>query len=553
MIVNRENLQKKLREVFPFNLASQEVLTQLAARCEVVFFNHGEMIFLESAHAKFLYIVFEGSVEILKEQGHAIQRKNITFSGGLFGEDVFSEKKVRRTSARSLSDSILIRLNQAVLSQFIRQAPEVTECLQALAASYSLLVKSEQASEMEGESILYMGQPHQIFLFLKTIFLALVVGLLVAALVPFANWADLPRATIIWSALILFGGYLLCLLWSLYDWANDLFIFTDRRIISQERRLFSFENRGETPLSTIISHSSQASLLGRQFGFGHVLINTFSGSFKLKNVPAVESVLKQLEFLIEQAHLGARLEEQQGFEKVLRERHGEESSGPTREKPEREESHFPVNRSAQRASVISRIFSIKRIQGASVIYRTHWLFLFSKTVFPIFTLLGILLVSSYLGGSAPEILAVKWVSGLRWGLLAAALLWWLYQYLDWRNDQYMITPEQVVDVSQKPFGWEDKRSAPLENIQSIRYRRQGLLGLLFNFGTVSVKVGNEDFTFDHVYDPMEVQQTLFAYLEHASLIEKRTSLAAQQRQVADWMDAYDHFRESHLHGEGDAE
>jgi hypothetical protein len=54
-------------------------------------------------------------------------------------------------------------------------------------------------------------------------------------------------------------------------------------------------------------------------------------------------------------------------------------------------------------------------------------------------------------------------------------------------------------------------------------------------------VGNEDFTFDNVHDPLGIQQTLFGYLERANLIEKRENLAQQQRQIADWMDAYQRF------------
>ncbi len=138
-------------------------------------------------------------------------------------------------------------------------------------------------------------------------------------------------------------------------------------------------------------------------------------------------------------------------------------------------------------------------------------------------------------------------------LITAIGIWWFYQYLDWRNDQYIITPDQLIDVYRKPLGTEDRRAAPLENIQSIRYQRIGIPGLLFNFGTVFVKVGSEDFTFNNVYHPLEVQQTLFAYLERADLIEKRATLAEQQRQMLDWMDTYQQFNRDHAEDDRQAD
>jgi len=78
-------------------------------------------------------------------------------------------------------------------------------------------------------------------------------------------------------------------------------------------------------------------------------------------------------------------------------------------------------------------------------------------------------------------------------------LWLLYDYVDWHNDIYQVTPDQILDIERKPFGTEDKKAAPLENILSIEYERIGFLGLLFNFGTVLIKVGTTTFTFDHVF------------------------------------------------------
>ena len=56
--------------------------------------------------------------------------------------------------------------------------------------------------------------------------------------------------------------------------------------------------------------------------------------------------------------------------------------------------------------------------------------------------------------------------------------------MDWHNDIYLITPDQVVDVNKKPLGHEERQAAPLKNILGIEYKRLGIIGLLLNFGTV---------------------------------------------------------------------
>ena len=183
-----------------------------------------------------------------------------------------------------------------------------------------------------------------------------------------------------------------------------------------------------------------------------------------------------------------------------------------------------------------------------MVYRTHWLFLLRKTIFPTLLIVSLVLVGLFMYANLPAIINSAVAQTIFAIMLVLAAGWWLFQYLDWRNDQYIITPEQLIDVYRRPLGLEDRRTAPLESIQSIRYKRQGLLGLIFNYGAVYVKVGNEDFAFENIHNPLEVQQTLFGYLERANLIEKQASLVEQRHQMADWMDTYQRFNREHPDG-----
>jgi hypothetical protein len=547
MIVNRDNLLERISAVFPFNQADHEQVSILADKSEVVFFKSGDMIYLEGAQAKFIYIIFEGEVEILKEDRQLIIKKNHLYQGDLLGEDMLTGKHERQTSTRALEDTLLIRISLPVLARFLHQNPNLKDDFQFLVNRYQILVHHRQEFNFDTEPVYYISQPHKIYMAAKACLFLMIALLGCAAIYYLSAHSLISAGTARWLGIFIAGLYLTWFLWKHYEWSNDLFIFTDRRVISREQGIFLYESRDETPLDAIISISSQANILGRQYGFGDLFIKTFTGSLCLKNVPDIYRTQKILEYLIEKNHLNQHQDDKKDFENLLRVRMGMDQAFREQDKPESDGTTEHQSDPIHSRNFVQRLMGLKHQTGGNIVYRTHWIFLFRKTIFPFLLLTSLVFLLIYLNTAMPEALRSKFLMGLFAVLLISTGLWWLYQYLDWRNDQYIITPEQLIDVYRKPLGVEDKRTAPLENIQSIRYKRQGILGLLFNYGTVYVKVGNEDFTFDNVYRPSEIQQTLFATLERADLLEKRANVAQQQRQMADWMDTYQRLSREHPH------
>jgi hypothetical protein len=123
-------------------------------------------------------------------------------------------------------------------------------------------------------------------------------------------------------------------------------------------------------------------------------------------------------------------------------------------------------------------------------------------------------------------------------ILILAFLWWLFQFFDWWNDQYLITRDQIIDIYRRPLGMENRRTAAVSNIQSIRFERRGILGLLLNFGTVYIRVGDEEFTFDNVSNPARVQESLFSVLERSISRLKKSETTQQQQNLAEMIETY---------------
>ena len=184
--------------------------------------------------------------------------------------------------------------------------------------------------------------------------------------------------------------------------------------------------------------------------------------------------------------------------------------------------------------------------GNTITYRKHWLILVKKIALPLLVLLAsIVFVVSII---TRNITQVDYTMGLVAGyfliFVAAGLL--IYQYLDWRNDLFQLTSNQVIDLDRKPFGRESRRSAPLENILSIEYERRGIIPMIFNFGTVYITVGNTQLTFNDVYQPSVVQQDIFTRMgQHAQERDERQTMLERER-VAQWFKVFQEEEEKGL-------
>jgi len=169
---------------------------------------------------------------------------------------------------------------------------------------------------------------------------------------------------------------------------------------------------------------------------------------------------------------------------------------------------------------------------------THWAVLLRFIALPSIT---VLLVVGLLGASLGGLLRIfsfeaDLIAGLL--LLVPAFGWWVYQFMDWANDLYQITADQILDVYKKPLARELRKIAPLENILGTQVKRKGIVGLLLNYGDVIAQVGTEEFSFEGVFEPNRVQQDIVRAQE--ALVERRRELERRQRrdELAGWFGVY---------------
>jgi hypothetical protein len=469
----------------------------------------------------------------MKEKHHALFQLNSLRESFSFGEDALTKSQKRRTSARAITDVILIKISKETLTQVGKGNTAFWKNINTIITSYDYLV-SKTINLGKDETVCYIGQPHPIIVVLKLIFALLAVFGLSILLIILFNSSIFAYSVLLWGGGMLVVTALVWIGWQFLEWSNDLFFFTDKRIINKQRSLFSYEIKQETPISAIEFVQARRSFLGRELDFGDLEIRTFTGSMRLPFVPEITSVQHILTYLTERRKDLWEEEEKQAFENDIRERITQRAS--VRETGV--ENH-PDQSSSQIPSPDSTFKGSDDLEASiDIVYRTHWTILFAKMFIPLLLLASHMLLYLFLAVNQIEIIKNTIFNTILLINSIVLLSWSAYCFSNWRNDVYIITEDQLIDIDRRPFGMEEKRTAPINNIQSIRYKRNGIFGLLFNFGTVYTRIGDEEFTFNNVHRPAEVQEALFTAKERFHRMEEDAEKRVQRKKAVDWIDSY---------------
>ncbi|MDP2776699.1 MAG: hypothetical protein Q8O48_03580, partial [Anaerolineales bacterium] len=123
-------------------------------------------------------------------------------------------------------------------------------------------------------------------------------------------------------------------------------------------------------------------------------------------------------------------------------------------------------------------------------------------------------------------------------LMLPIIGWMVWEYIDWKNDIYLVNPVEIVDLDKTPLGTEERRSAQLENILSTEYKRMGLTGYLLNFGTVFISVGGSNLEFQDVLDPAGVQADINRRRMARLARNSEDTVNVERERMAAWLAAY---------------
>ncbi len=530
---------KELLYAHPFfSLVDEELLRALSSGAELITLEAGSLLYSAGTSANAAFLLAAGKIERGDPENPAENR--IILEGELAGDEPLDGLENYTCSARTLTDCSIWQIPAQQLREALLSSPRALRARAVLWQSRRLAERIRMSWLEKDEQALFITRKHPFFLLMSFLLPVLGFAVLVAAGVLFG--AARPDLTVFAMA----AGFVFCALWlawNHHNWANDYYIITNHRMVWVEKVSGFYESRQEAPLGMVTSVGVQSTQPGRILGYADVVVRTIIGNLRFNRVADSDVI----EHLVE-VFWRRRQSEQAAFEEekmraALRQKlAGTGATQPVQPKEGESlplESDLPLLREKSFfAWLFGDFLKVRYEIGGVTTYRKHWFVLLGKALLPTLVLAcGIVLLAATLTWNF-KLLPYNLSVFLGVLLVIAALIWLVYNYADWRNDIYRLTPDQVIDIDRKPLGRESRRTAPLEKILAVEYERRGLIPMLLNFGTVFIRVSTEVLTFDNVYQPSKVQEDIFRRMQAAAAAARERDIDEERERVARWFSVY---------------
>lgn len=533
MQVDHQELISILHTAYPFHLLGEEETETVFEHAAVYQYEVGQAIYNQGQAATRIYILACGNVKLVKngKQSQLFVIENVQ-AGNVFGMEGADNQR-RWTSAYADSPVVVISFNLKHLQVILHDHPIMMDPFETYFKAQKLALNKAFPWKEVNESFFFADHRHP-------------AVLLWSLLTPAAAWVTGFMACLLWlsatrinnmAAWYVAGLWtVLMLVWAVFlwiDWGNDYSLITNRRVLFQEKIILLYDSRQEAPINAVLSVGRDTTQIGRIFQFGEMAVRTYTGVITLPAIRNPDLVAEIISHLQHQhmTVIGRRERVEQMASALKQQLSGEQPLAAEQiRKPQVSNQGF--------GKFLSNLIMLRFEEDGKITYRTHWLIMLKKLLMPTLVLVLLqLILAARLTGLFTQFdpVSVLIIIGM---LDLAGILWWMYQFFDWRNDYYVLTQDQVMDVYKKPLGDEDKRAAPLRNIQSINFKRNGLLGIIFNFGTVYILIGDNQLTFNNVFNPSEVQREIFNRLYSMEYKQKLDEEKAEQVRIREWIEAY---------------
>ncbi len=515
-------------------------LNWLADYFQPAVFRFGEIIFNPGDTSDAMFLILEGQVDLISENESVLSSLKI---GDIFGEEALLFDDPRFYQATAVSNSILLQFGADQYMMISEELSGVEEKLEVLIRSRKLSASVDLPWLQEDEHVYVITRRHTAILWARLI-LPILFGFttLIGAIITQFYW--FPGRPYGWI-LLAFGCPIAIswLIWRIFDWRNDFFIVTSKRVVWIEKIALIYESRQEAPLRTIMSVGLRRSQMGRIFDFADVVVMTYVGTIRLRDLKSAESVESLIESYWHRSESFDRLDEAQIMDQKLDEKlelpwDDTQDTHVNNQEVKDQETEGKTKAPGFIVWLFSDFIRLRYESNGAIVYRKHWFILIKKIWLPL--LLTILILTALAGRLGGLLTFFEFTTAMLFffGVLLVCVIWMIYQYADWRNDSFKVTLDQIIDIDRKPLGRIRRRSAPLENILSIEYERQGFWGFLFNFGTVYITVGNMKLSFDHVYNPSEVQQDIFYRMGERLEKIRKFEIDTERERFSDWIAGY---------------
>ncbi|MFV1949114.1 MAG: PH domain-containing protein [Anaerolineales bacterium] len=517
-----------LHEHFLFRYLTDDELGQILPLFNPIYLEEGEVLYRSGFPGRNFFLIVSGGLILADENGN----HKIIAAPGHFGEKNLYKDLPRNETAVAREKTQILAVNKRGFLAILSAFPSIKSRLTAVRMSDQILHSFDFPWIGDEENIRYIDRKH-----INVLYTQIILPLLFLLLTGIGAVLLKLNLVVFIPIILIISG-----LWSVWlwlDWRNDFYLVTSDRAAWVEKVIWLHDQRREVPLQSVLSVNISSNQLQRIFGYGDVIIRTYTGNIPMRNVAHPEVLVDLIAESRELAQERGRLTDKENIHQVIRDRLGlGDESSPLDD--EAEYTDLDMEGGPQLTETITplqeflNLFRARYELNGVINYRKHvfiliknswWLWLFFITMLVSFFARMVKLISF------PSLTVV----GV---LLFISLLGLAYAFADWANDRFQITDNQVIDLDRKPFGRETKRSALLENILSLDYRRENIIQRLFDYGTVAINVGDIQLDFEYVAQPISVQNEIFE--RYNAVIKQKEILESQRRRddMVEFLAAY---------------
>jgi CRP-like cAMP-binding protein len=551
-----------MRRIHLFYRLEDEHFDSVAEKAQEQVAHAGNVVIKQGEIGESFFMIYRGTVEVTRKNQHGTESLGKLVVGDYFGEESLLMHRRRNATVTATEETVLLVITQADFYQLLKKVPQLKANF-AVAVNSRRLARNMQFKwlrEAEGEVIYFLARKHPILL-VQALSVPVVFGTagFVGILIGFTAQLQL----LLWLSIALLGFMISLGIWNGIDWGNDYYIVTNQRVVWLEKVVAIYDSRQEAPLSAVQRINVQTDFLGRQLDYGTLIVRTIVGStLTLRNVDHPYQAAALIEEHWKRSKQSSRRMEESAMRQALRERLVRNPSAPFPlsapsliQQPEEKKKD-----SIGKPHPFANFFSVRFEDLSTITYRKHWVVLIEKVWLPSLILL---VLFGWLGyeifhialNAIPALLKNAGVDALLtvWLLLFILVFsWWYYQYLDWSNDIFQVTPDQILDINRKPLGQVTSDIASLDNILHLEYERRGILQIIFNYGNVYITIGGgKDMTFEDLFNPSAVQDDIERRRLERITKKEQASIKAERERMADWFAAYHHSSEEIRQGEAD--
>ena len=282
-----------LKKIHLFQGLDEEELQAIAEKLTEAHYSAGGVIFEQDKKAESFYLIYGGSVRIIRRQDGKKIELAVLVKYDYFGELALVSKRRRSATAIALLDTSLLVLSRQDFEELYKRLPELRLNLEVAIRSRQLARRLRFKWLRPNEVVYFLARKHPVVLYQNLILPVL------ALFVPFFffyAWYTIVSFAIValaaWGSLIAIAAWIA---WLIVDWGNDYYIVTNQRVVWLEKVVGIYDSRQESPLGTIVSVGVEANQLGRILDYGNVIVRTFVGRIPFNHVSYPNQAARMIE------------------------------------------------------------------------------------------------------------------------------------------------------------------------------------------------------------------------------------------------------------------